>query len=172
MARFTHPANDGSGISAVAPYHGSFYSVVSQTLAANTEGAMRFEVTDLSQGVTIANNLSGHPTRITMSNLGVYNIQFSAQLHNNGGGGAGQTLDIWLAHTGNPMPDTNTRIVVPSNAPYVVAAWNFFVTANTAPQYFELMWKTDNANIGIDTIAASGTVPRVPSIILTVNQVA
>ncbi len=172
MARFTHPANDGTGISAVLPFHGSFYSSVDQSASVNTATAMRFENTDLSQGVTIENDEFGQPTLITIENLGVYNIQFSAQLHNTGGGGAGSTVDIWMKHQGNNVPDTNTKIEVPSNAPYVVAAWNFFVTADTVPQDFQLFWQTPKTEIRIEHIDAAGNVPATPSIILTVNQIA
>lgn len=171
MARFTHPANDGTGVSAVLPFHGSFYSLVDQTASVNTATAMRFEQTDLSQGVSIANDEFGQPTLIRMENLGVYNIQFSAQLHNAGGGGAGSTVDIWMKHQGVNVDNTNTKIEVPSNAPYVVAAWNFFVTANTAPQDFQLFWQTPKTEIRIEYIDAAGNVPATPSIILTVNQI-
>jgi hypothetical protein len=172
MARFTHPANDGSGISAVLPFHGSFYSSVDQTLAINTPGAMQFENTDLSQGISIANDTFGYPTLIRIQNLGVYNIQFSAQFHNTGGGGAGSTVDIWMVHQGNAVADTNTKIEVPSNAPYVVASWNFFVTSDTVPQDFQIFWKTPKAEIKLEHILANGVIPATPSIILTVNQVA
>jgi hypothetical protein len=172
MARFTHPANDGSGISAVLPFHGAFHSEVDQSLPINTPGAMHFEVTDLSQGITIANDTDGHPSLIRIENLGVYNIQFSAQLHNTGGGGSGSTVDIWLVHQGVPVPASNTKVEVPSNAPYVVAAWNFFVTANTTPQDFQLFWRTSKSEIRIEHVDVNGVVPAVPSIILTVNQVA
>lgn len=172
MARFTHPANDGSGVSAVLPFHGAFHSELDQSLASNTPGAMRFEHIDLSQGITVANDEFGHPTLIRIDNLGVYNIQFSAQLVNNGGGGSGSTVDIWLKHQGVNIPVTNTKVEVPSNAPYVVAAWNFFVTANTVPQDFQIFWQTAKTQIRIEHIAAAGNIPAVPSIILTVNQIA
>ena len=171
MARFTHPANDGTGISAVLPFHGSFYSAVDQTLDINTPGAMIFEQTDISQGVTIEDDDNGDPTLIHIENLGVYNIQFSAQLHNTGGGGSGSTVDIWMVHQGNAVPYTNTKIEVPSNAPYVVAAWNFFVTADTAPQDFQIFWKTPKIEVRIEHIDAVPPIPAVPSIILTVNQI-
>jgi hypothetical protein len=172
MARFTHPANDGSGISAVLPFHGAFYSSLDQSLAVDTAGAMKFEHTQLSQGVSITNNSLGNPTRITMENFGVYNIQFSAQFYHTGGGGQGQTVNIWLKHNNVTEPDTNTKLIVPSNAPYVVAAWNFFVEVDTLPQWFEIFWQTDNANVRIEQIAASGNMPATPSVILTVNQIA
>lgn len=173
MARFTHPAIfDSGGMSGLNPYHGAFYSSLDQSLPANTSGAMRYENTQLSQGVSITNDALGHPTRITISELGIYNIQFSAQFYHTGGGGSGQTVNIWLKHNNNTEPDTNTKLIVPSNAPYVVAAWNFFVEVDTLPQWFEIFWQTDNANVRIEHLDASGNMPATPSVILTVNQIA
>ena len=171
MARFTHPAISGNGISAVSPFYGAFHSSVDQSTTTNTPKAMEFEITDLSQGITIENNDLNRKTRITTQHLGIYNIAFSAQLHSVGGGGAGTTIQIWLSHNGVYIPDTNTKIAVNNNSPLVVAAWNFFVEADTVPQYFEIFWNTDNANTFLEHFATSGGIPAVPSTILTVNQV-
>jgi hypothetical protein len=173
MARFTHPGiSDGTGISQLNPFHGSFYSLTTQTLSTTSQiKAWKFEITDLSQGVTIENNLSGDPTQITFENAGVYNIQFSTQLYNTGGGGANSACDIWLAKNGFTVDATNTKVAVNANSPYVVASWNFFVTAE-AGEYYELLWKTTHTGIQVYHTAVNGSVPEIPSIILTVTQVA
>lgn len=171
MARFTHPANDGTGISAVLPFHGSFYSIIDQTLATTSEiKAWQYEVTDLSQGVTIENNNLGKPTQITMENPGIYNLQFSTQLYNTGGGGSNSACDIWLSKNNQKVDNSNTRVAVNANSPYIVASWNFFVTAE-AEDHFELYWKTTHTGIHVHTVAANGSVPAIPSVILTVSQV-
>lgn len=171
MARFTHPANDGTGISAVLPFHGSFYSMTEQTLASITDiKAWKYELVHLSQGITIQNDLSGQPTRITMENPGVYDIQFSAQLYNLGGGGSSSAVDVWLKMNDQNVDDSNTRVAVNANSPYIVAAWNFFVSAE-ADDFFEIMWKTTNTGIHVHTTAAYDSVPAIPSVILTVNQI-
>lgn len=172
MARFTHPANDGSGISAVLPFHGSFYSMTEQTLATTSEiKPWQYEVTDLSQGVTIENNLDEDPTQITFENTGVYNIEFSTQLYNLGGGGSNSAVDIWLSKNSQNVDNSNTRIAVNANSPYIVASWNFFVTAE-AGDFFEILWKTNHTNNHVHTTAAYDSVPAIPSIILTINQIA
>lgn len=172
MARFTHPANDGSGISAVLPFHGSFYSLIDQTLATTSEiKAWQYENTDLSQGITIQNDLDGKPTQIKIANPGVYNLQFSTQLYNTGGGGSTSACDIWLKKNDQNIDNTNTRVAVNANSPYVVASWNFFVTAE-ADDHFELVWKTTHTGIHVHTQPSNGTVPAIPSVILTVSQVA
>jgi len=64
--------------------------------SANTPTAITVNSSDPdSQGVFYVSN-----SRITFNNQGVYNFQFSAQLHNNGGGGSGQTVNIWLRKNG------------------------------------------------------------------------
>lgn len=171
MARFTQPINDGTGITVVQPFHGSFYSLTEQTLATTSEvKAWQYENTDLSQGITIENDNSGKPTQITMENPGVYNLQFSTQLFNTGGGGSNSACDIWLKKNDQPVPDSNTRVAVNANSPYVVASWNFFVTAE-AGDHFELVWKTTHVRIHVHTTSQNGSVPAIPSVILTVNQV-
>ena len=173
MARFTEYIAPGGSIvpAGFGAFHGAFHSSVDQTASANVAKAMEFEVTDLSQGVTIENNNLGRRTRITTQNLGVYNIAFSAQLHNTSGGGSGTTVQIWLSHNDVVVPDTNTKIAVNNNSPLVVAAWNFFVEADTVPQYFEIFWVTDNANTKLEHFDPAGGIPATPSTILTVNQV-
>lgn len=171
MARFTHPANDGSGISAVLPFHGAFHSMVEQTLSSTSEiKAWQYEVTDLSQGVLIQNDSFGKPTQIKMENAGVYNLQFSTQLFNTGGGGGTSACDIWLKKNDQNVLDSNTRVAVNANSPYVVASWNFFVTAE-AGDHFELVWKTTHTGIHVHTSPENNEVPAIPSVILTVNQV-
>jgi hypothetical protein len=126
-----------------------------------------------ANGVSVASN-GTHLTRITFANTGTYNIQFSAQFHNTGGGGAGNTVDIWFRLDGTNIPDSNTQLTVPSNAPFVVAAWNFVQTF-TAGQYVEIMWATDNASIIIEQVPAvlapPYDAPAIPSVIITVQQV-
>lgn len=151
-------------------YYGSFLSIVDQSSTAGVSKAMQYEVTDLSNGVSIVNNLSGKPTRITFANTGVYNVQFSAQLHNTDGGGSSVHADIWLAIDGSPVANTATRVSVTPNTPYVVAAWNFFINA-TAGQYAELIWQPSITGLIIEQEPTAGGVPAIPSVILTVNRV-
>lgn len=144
-------------------YFGSFYDTQDQTASVNTPTAMLLRTTDISNGISIVSN-----SRIKVANAGVYNIQFSAQLHNTGGGGSGNTVQIWLRKNGSNVADSNTKVSVQSNNPYVVASWNFYVSLN-ANDYVELMWQTDNANIIIEYEAA-GSTPAIPSLITTVSK--
>jgi hypothetical protein len=109
-------------------------------------------------------------SQITFTSPGTYDIQFSAQFHNNGGGGSGDTVQIWFRKNGIDIPDSATRVSVPTNNPYVVPAWDFMDNF-AAGDYFQIMWSTDNANISIDHNTAVAPAPNIPSVIITVMQV-
>lgn len=147
-----------------AGYYGSFYSTVDQTDGV-TPTAMTLNTTADAAGVSI---VSG--SRVTFANAGTYNIQFSAQFHNTGGGGSGNTVNLWFRHNGTDEPWSDTKLTVPSNAPYVVAAWNYIITV-AANDYVQLMWLTDNSNIVIEAEPATANTPGIPSLILTAVQV-
>lgn len=144
--------------------YGAFHSEVDLQIAVNTPTAVPVEVTDISVGVTVNAN-----TQITVANAGVYDLQFSSQIHHRGGGGNGEQVDIWLAMNGNPVAMSATRLIVP-NGRYTVAAWNFMVQLN-AGDFLELIYMTNNSNIVIEEVPASDPVPAVPSTIVTVTQV-
>ena len=150
--------------------YGSFYSSSDQTATANTAVAMATESTADASGISIGDNGSGKKTRITFTNVGTYNIQFSAQFYYSGGGGQGQTVTIWFALNGSNIADSATKLIVPSNAPFAVASWNF-IESVTAGQYMEIYWLTDNSNITLEHIDATATVPAVPSVIITAQQI-
>ena len=140
---------------------GAFQSNVSQSGSANVSQSMNFEITDISQGVSIASN-----SRITLANSGTYNIQFSAQTI--AGGGADE-LYIWLKKNGTNVSGTAGHIQLANNAE-LIASWNYVVDA-TASDYYELAWQATNASTILLTEAATGNIPSVPSVILTVTQV-
>jgi P pilus assembly chaperone PapD len=121
-----------------------------------------------NNGVYIA---SGN--RITIANPGVYNIQFSAQMIKNAGNTATHA-HIWLSQNGVDVPISASQIGFPSNTVHVVAAWNFFFKTTVANEYVQLKWEINsNANnaVAITSAAASGTIPAIPGLIVTVNKV-
>lgn len=150
--------------------YGSFYSSVDQTVTANTAIAIAAETTADADGVSMGLDANNKRTEITFTNAGTYNIQFSAQYYYAGGGGSGQTVDIWFALNGTAISDSATKLVVPSNSPYVVAAWNF-IESVAAGDYMEIYWLTDNANIRLEHVDEASPVPAVPSVIITAQQI-
>jgi hypothetical protein len=148
----------------ISPRYGSFYDTTDQTAAViNTAYPMTFNTTDLSFGVT-----RGSPTsRIFVDRANVYNIQFSAQFINTGGGA--HRVWIWLRKNGTNVPDSATVVRIEGNNTEDVAAWNFLLQMN-AGDYFELMWEVDNTGISLFADPATAVHPAIPSIILSVTD--
>jgi hypothetical protein len=153
-----------AGPGGVLGYYGSFYSTADQTLALNTPGAMTLGTTAEANGISIVSS-----SRITFAYPGTYDLQFSAQLHNRGGGGAGEIIDIWIAKNGTAIPDTAGQLHVASNK-FVLPAWDYLLTV-AANDYLELYWRTSNTQIALEYTAAVNPIPATPSVIVTVMQV-
>jgi fibronectin-binding autotransporter adhesin len=140
---------------------GAFFSTASQSGSAGVSQSMTFDTTDISSGVSIASN-----SRITLANAGTYNIQFSAQTVATGGA---DNLYIWLKKNGTNVAASAGNVEIVNNAE-IIAAWNYVVNA-AAGDYYELCWQAGNTGTILLAAVASGNIPAIPSIILTVTQV-
>jgi hypothetical protein len=152
-------------------YYGAFQDNTSQTAASiNTAYPVKFNTTDLTNGVSVVNDGSSNPTRITLANTGIYNIQFSLQLEKTGGSG-NMIADIWVRKNGVDIPSTTGKVVLTgsANASPVIAAWNYVLDL-AAGDYVQLMWATSNTNVEIVAATATSPHPAIPSSILTVTQ--
>lgn len=129
--------------------------------SAGVSQSIALPVTDLSYGVSISNN-----SRITVANSGVYNIQFSAQCEAPGGA---DTVYIWFKKNGTNITDSATKVVMPNNTAQTMTV-NILAEA-VANDYFELAWQNANGTGRILSEAASGNIPLIPAVIVTVTQV-
>ena len=155
---------------------GQFYDTTTQSGSRNTPYAMKLNTTDLSEGVSITNNGSGLPTRITVANTGYYNLQFSSQLYNTNN--SNLLFTIWFRKNGTDVSNSATNVEVVKNSGVngqLVAAWNY-LTYLTSSQYVEIMWSYDDgANTGQLLYLPSSSLvpfPAVPSVIATMTQIA
>lgn len=148
--------------------YGSWFSTVDQTATLiNTAYNMTVNNTDQAQGIFVSNS-----SKFTVEETGTYNLQFSAQLKHRtgGGGGSGDSVVIWLKKNGSNVPNSATKIYIPSGK-YQAAAWNFIVKLK-ATEYVQLAWSVDTTNIAIEADPASSPYPAIPSLIVTMNQIA
>jgi hypothetical protein len=145
--------------------YGSWSSNSDLTTSINTPTAVPLNTTSFEEGVKLQSS-----SRLVVEESGVYNIQFSAQLHNTGGGGSGTTMFIWFRKNGADIANSATSMDVSSNT-YEVVTVNLFEKMQP-DDYFQVYWSTTNANIRIEHLAANSVHPAIPSIIVTVNQIA
>ena len=156
--------NSGNIVGIVTGYYGSFYDTTTQNaVGINTYQPVTINTTDISNQVSIANS-----SHIVVANSGIYNIQFSLQIDKSQGSQA--HVYIWLKKNGTDVPNSASEVAVQGTTSETIAAWNFVVSA-AANDYYELMWSSTDDHIQIKARNASGVVPAIPSIILTVVSV-
>lgn len=157
-------------------YYAQYQSLVTQTAAvSNTGYAMKFGTMDLSNQVTVANNGSGDPTRITFANAGIYNLQFSSQFQNTDN--AQHDITIWLRLNGSDVAGSAGFVQIPArkaagagNEGHLITSWNYLLDVS-AGQYYELVWSTSSAaNVTMQFYAAGSPPPSTASALFTVTQ--
>jgi hypothetical protein len=148
--------------------YGQFSSTITQSGSANTAYSMTFDTTDFSNGVSL---VSG--SRLTVENTGLYNIQFSSQLHTT----VNQAVDfsVWFAITGSNIANSNTDFSIEkvTGGGFSVAALNFLAQMQSG-SYIELIYSktTNEGQLQAKGTQATPTRPATPSVIVTITQVA
>jgi hypothetical protein len=104
---------------------------------------------------------------VFVDRVGTYNFEFSARL-NKTAAGSGNVF-IWYRVNGTNASNSAANVTLAGSSSAVVAAGNFVVNL-AAGDYFELVFSTDNTGCEIRAAAASGPVPAIPSVILTVTD--
>jgi hypothetical protein len=151
--------------------YGAFSSTLTQSGSADTMLSMSFNTTDVGgAGVSVIDG-----TKIAVTNTGVYNLQFSAQLDRTTSGT--NIATIWFAYTGSSIANSATDVIIAGGAASnpVVAAWNYILPMISG-SYVEIYWShNDNADNKVELKAVAPRInptrPAVPSVIATLTQV-
>lgn len=145
-------------------------------LTGTTGGAGTYTVS-VSQTVSSTAMTGDLPSKIQVSQSGIYDIQFSAQFVNTTNDV--QTASVWFRKNGTNVPGSNSEFGVKARkstgAPsQFIAALNYFIEL-AEDDYLEIMWRVSDSGVSIEhfeAVTASGTTPAIPStpsIILTVT---
>lgn len=146
-------------------YYGVFSKTSDQTPAlTNTAYALTFDVTDISNGVTI-----GSPTsRIVVPESGLYNFNVSVQITS--GNTSAKNVWVWLRKNGTDIANSARLVTININGGYVPVSFSEPVSM-TANQYVEIMFAADDTAITIDNVASTAFAPAAPAVALEVTQV-
>lgn len=141
--------------------HGSYYDTTTQTNVSSVNGMALNNVVE-QFGVRV-----GSPTsRVIVSETGIYNIQFSAQLDKDNS--SSETIYIWLRINGVDVPYSASKVTIKDSSSETVLAWNFVVTMR-AGDYFEIVWSSTDSTMKLLAEVATASTPAIPSVILTVT---
>ena len=167
---FNQLLGDMGGAKLNTPY-GAFSNSASQTAAAaNTPYVVTLNTSDHTNGTSLASN------QITVTQDGIYNIQFSLQFENTNTGSPNETW-VWIRKNGSNVAGTGSTWSVHASHGgthgYTLGVANFFVSC-AANDYIELVWATNSTTIQIEAYASSTspfTRPSIPSSVVTVSFV-
>lgn len=147
-------------------------------LTGTTGGAGTYTVS-ASQTVSSTTMTGDLPSKIQVSQAGLYNVQFSAQFINTTNDV--QDVDIWFRKNGTDVTASNSQFGIKARkstgvASRLIAGINFYLDL-AKDDYIELMWRVTDSGVSLEhfpAVTASGTTPAIPatpSIILTVTFV-
>lgn len=171
MDALTGQLQTSSGGAGIRLPYGAFSSDQDQTTTANTETLMTLNTTDFANGVSI------NSSKITVTNPGIYNLQFSAQFQNTDN--QIQDISIWLKQNGTDIPGSTGFVSIParkSASPgeeaHEIIGWNYYLSMN-ANDYVEIYWSTTLASVTIQAYPTStGPVrPSTQSVVATLSFV-
>jgi hypothetical protein len=142
---------------------GAWHDMTRQTVpAAGTAERVKCDTIDIERGIwRDGTNL------FCVADAGVYNVEFSLQLDSNKG--TDSEFWVWLAIDGVDVPESASVIRVKGNDGEYVAAWNFLVELK-ANSCVSIVWTADDVTTYLETFAAAGAVPAIPSAILSITQ--
>ena len=151
----------------------SAYSNTDQTGSVSAATAVKIEniVTSPTVGITIANDGSGNPTRITFAAAGTYSLSPSFQFKNTDSNDHDATF--WFRKNGTDIANSASVVNIPKAADGgATFAQIVFYETVTAAQYIEIMWLPENVAVTLDFLAAGAIAPAVPSVILAAERIA
>jgi hypothetical protein len=148
-------------------------STTDQTGSVSAATAVKLEntITSPTAGITIANDGSGNPTRITFAAAGTYALAPSFQFKNTDT--ANHDATFWFRKNGTDIANSASIANVPkaTDGGATLAQIVFYETV-TAGQYIEIMWLPENVAVTLDFIAAGAIAPAIPSVILAAERIA
>lgn len=141
------------------------YSTVDQPIVAvNTAQVLTFPSTYLSNAVWVESGSEVH-----FSINGVYNFQFSGQLHSTSA--SAKQVWVWIRRGADDIGYSTHQYTLAGAGTHQAIGWNFNIDMQ-AGQYLSLVWASDSADMTIEFVAATGPHPGIPSAVLAVNFVA
>jgi hypothetical protein len=149
----------------------SAYSNTDQTGSVSVATAVKIENTDFSAGISIANDGSGNPTRITFAAAGTYALAPSIQFKNTDTNDHDATF--WFRLNGTNIANSASVVNVPKASDGGAVFSQIVIYEQvTAAQYIEIMWLPENVAVTLDFTAAGAIAPAIPSVILAAERIA
>ena len=137
-----------------------FYDTSRQSALINTATAVKFFLQQLASKINIANNSAGSPTRMTVTDAGVYRINFNLEFIKSDAGT--DDISIWLRRNGNAFANTNCNYNIQGGGFKNLLSGQYLVDLG-ADDYIEIFFSVKNVNTALVGIPAITTTPARPA---------
>jgi hypothetical protein len=114
-------------------------------------------------------------SKITFSEIGKYNIQWSAQFDNTDT--QEHDVSIWLRYNGTDVVGSTGLVGIPSShggiSGHVIPSWNFIVDVAKSGDFYQFYWSCASSNVTIKTLPAqtNPTRPSTASVVITAQHI-
>ena len=140
----------------VANDFGSFYDTAKQITPIATASVVKFNFMNFANNVAVTNNTSGLPTRITVTNGGLYNVKYTLQFIKTDG--ANDEVSVWIRRNSSAYANTNNTYTITGLGIKNTVSNSFFVALDN-DDYVEIYFSLKNIN----TILVSSNTQLTPS---------
>jgi len=155
---------------AIFQNYGAFSDYQTQSDGSNTATALLARQTDYSRNVRMVDG-----SKITFTEVGKYNIQWSAQFDNTDT--QIHDVSIWLRYNGSDVAGSTGVVSIPSShgggSGHAIPSWNFIVDVANAGDYYQFYWSAPSTQVTIPTLAAgtNPTRPSTASVVITAQHI-
>ena len=155
--------------------YGSFSDSTDQVFVVGGALVVQYNTVEAANGVSVVNDpVTLRPTRLTVSQTGVYSFTISPQMLHTGGGG--ETITFWARLNGTNIPRSGSSFEMGNNnnrtLPFIE-----LILPMTAGQYVEwVFYATTGTNVTLEAFPATGAppaggIPAIPSVIAGVKLI-
>jgi hypothetical protein len=155
---------------AIFQNYGAFSDYQNQTATANTANPLLVRQTDYSRNVTVVDS-----SKITFTEIGKYNIQWSAEFNNSDT--QEHDVSIWLKYNGVDVVGSTGVVGIPSShggtAGHAIPSWNFIIDVAKSGDYYEFYWSTPATQVTVNTKSAqiNPVRPSTASVVITAQHI-
>lgn len=150
----------GLGFVPVKNSYGMFSDTAKQTTTIATATSVKFSLQQLGNRINITNNSTGSPTRITVNDMGIYQINYLLQFSKPDPGN--DEVNIWIRRNSSAYPNTNTTYVLLGSGSKNIFTGNYYIELGVN-DYIELYYSVKNINSVLYGTAATTVTPSRPA---------
>ncbi len=152
-------------------YYGVFYDSAKQITTVSTATAVKFGFQKIANKINILNNTANNPTRISVSEAGVYEVNYSLQFIKSDVGT--DEINIWLRKNSAAIANSNNSFSIQGTGIKNNINNNIWIEL-AANDYIELFFSIRNVNTALQgtiSTTVTPTRPATPAAIISIRNV-